>query len=78
MGCAANITETCTDENHVQLIADYILEKNIVVADTTMAKEQLPHLAEQHRLKHFYVDSSYSGESVYQTKCPHYTKNHLP
>jgi hypothetical protein len=66
VGYVANITETCADENPVQLITDYILEKNIV-ADTTMAKEALPHLAEQHGLKDLYVDGGYSGESVYET-----------
>ncbi len=66
VGYVANLTETCSDDNPVQLIADYILKQNIV-ADTTMAKEALPHLAENHRLKDLYVDGGYSGKEVAET-----------
>ena len=66
VGYVANLTETCSDDNPVQLIADYILKQNIV-DDTTMAKEALPHLAENHSLKDLYVDGGYSGKAVAET-----------
>ena len=66
VGYVANLTETCADENPVQLITDYVVEKNIV-ADTTMAKEILPHLAEKHGVKDLYVDGGYSGGDVHNT-----------
>lgn len=66
VGYVANITETCADENPVQIVADYIVEQN-TASDTTMAKEALPHLAAQHGLEDLYVDGGYSGESVYET-----------
>ncbi len=65
VGYVANITETCADENPVQIVTDYIVEPN-TASDTTMAKEALPHLTEQHGLEDLYVDGGYSGESVYE------------
>lgn len=64
VGYVANLTETCADENPVQFILDYVLEQN-VVADTTMAMEAIPHLAENHGVKKLYVDGGYSGENVH-------------
>jgi len=66
IGYVANIAETCSDENPVQIIVDYALEKNNV-ADQTMAQESIPDLASTYGVKELYVDGGYSGESVNKT-----------
>lgn len=66
IGYVANIVETCSNDNPVQLIADYSLEKNNV-ADQTMAQNSIPDLAANYDLKDLYVDGGYSGESVHKT-----------
>jgi len=66
IGYVANITETCSDENPVQVITDYTLEKNNV-ADQTMAHEVIPHMAATYGVKELYVDGGYSGEAVNKT-----------
>ncbi len=70
VGYVANLAETCADENPVQLIADYMLEKNNV-ADTTMAQESIPRLAKTYETKEMYVDGGYSGEKVHETAKEH-------
>lgn len=64
IGYSANIAETCSDENLVQLVTDYDFEPNIT-ADTTMAKESIPHLAENYNVDTIYVDGGYSGVEVH-------------
>ncbi|MGI6544019.1 MAG: transposase [Limnochordia bacterium] len=66
VGYVANIAETCSDDNPVQIIADYALEKNNV-ADQTMAHESIPYLASAYGVEDLYVDGGYSGESVNKT-----------
>lgn len=70
IGYVANIAETCAEENPVQLITDYALEPNNV-ADTTMAKDALPRLADTHGTRELYVDGGYSGEDVHTTASGH-------
>lgn len=70
VGYVANIAETCADENPVQFIADYMVQKNNV-ADTTMAQKSLPQLAESYGTKDMYVDDGYSGENVHDTAEKH-------
>jgi len=70
VGYVANLTETCADANPVQLLLDYMFEQN-TAADTTMAKDALPNLAEEHGVKELYVDGGYSGESVYDKAKAH-------
>lgn len=54
--------ETCADENPVQLITDYTVEKN-TVSDTEMMKERLPEIQNRTDLTDLYVDGGYfSGE----------------
>lgn len=66
VGYVANLAETCSEDNPVQIITDYMLEPNIA-ADTTMAKDATPYLAEEHDVKRIYVDGGYSGQGVYET-----------
>lgn len=66
IGYVANIAETCSDDNPVQIISDYTVEKNIV-ADQTMAQEAISDLASTYKLKKLYVDGGYSGEPVHET-----------
>lgn len=66
VGYVANLTETCAEDNAVQMITDYMLKQNIV-GDTTMAQDAIPYLAEEHGVKHLYVDGGYAGQNVYET-----------
>jgi len=43
VGYVCNLTETCSEENDVQFITDYVLEKN-TKADVEMAAERLPKI----------------------------------
>jgi hypothetical protein len=70
VGYVANLAETCADENPVQLLSDYIFEKNNV-ADTTMAQKSLPRLAKHYGTTEVYVDGGYSGETVHDTAEEH-------
>jgi hypothetical protein len=65
VGYVANIAETCSDDNPVQMITDYRLEKNNV-ADQTMAQDSISDLASTYNLKDLYVDGGYSGEPVHK------------
>jgi len=76
VGYVANLTETCADGNPVQLILDYMFEQN-TAADTTMAQDALPHLADQHGVEDLYVDGGYSGESVYDEAKAHAINLHF-
>ncbi len=66
IGYVANIAETCADENGVQLITDYDLEKNNV-EDNTMANESIPRMQDTFHAAELYVDGGYSGERVHDT-----------
>ncbi len=66
IGYVANIAETCTDENDVQLITDYTLEKNNV-EDNTMANESIPRMQATFQAEELYVDGGYSSERVHDT-----------
>ena len=66
IGYVANIAETCSNDNPVQIISDYMLEKNNV-ADQTMAQDSIPHLSATYDLEELYVDGGYSGEPVNKT-----------
>jgi len=75
IGYVANLAETCSDENPVQIITDYALEKNNV-SDQAMARNSIPQLASNYDLKELYVDGGYSGEAVHNTASEHDVKMH--
>jgi len=62
VGLVLNITETCADENPVQIITDYTIEKNRV-GDAEMLEERIPEIQKKMEVTDFYVDGGYfSGE----------------
>lgn len=58
VGLVVNLTETCADENPVQLITDYTVEKNSV-GDAQMLAERIPELTEKTDVIDVYVDGGY-------------------
>ncbi len=66
IGYVANLTETCSDDNPVQIVTDYTIKKNNV-ADQTMAHESIPRLVSVYGMEELYVDGGYSGEAVHNT-----------
>ncbi len=70
LGYVANLAETCADDNLVQFLADYMLEKNNV-HDITMAQDAVPRLAKTYGAKEVYVDGGYSGETIHETAKEH-------
>lgn len=65
-GYVVNLAETCAEENPLQLITDYTLEKNIK-SDVEMLKERLPVIKEKTDLSELYTDGGYYSEEVQQT-----------
>lgn len=77
-GLVVNISETCADENPVQLITDYTVGKN-TVSDTGMMEERLPEIQKKTDFTDLYVDGGYfSGELEKQAQdmgvTVHYTE----
>jgi len=62
-GYVTNLTETCADENPVQLVTDYTLENNIT-SDAQMLKERLPVIQKKMGLTDMYTDGGYYSEEV--------------
>lgn len=62
VGLVANLSETCADENPIQLITDYTVEKNII-SDTDMLKNRLPGIKKRTGANDLNVDGGYwSGD----------------
>jgi hypothetical protein len=62
VGLVLNIAETCADENPVQIITDYVVEKNRV-GDAEMLEKRIPEIQDKMDVTDFYVDGGYfSGE----------------
>ena len=77
-GLVVNIAETCADENPVQIITDYTVEKN-TVSDTEMMEKRLPEIQKRTELTDLYTDGGYfSGETEKQAQdtgvTVHYTE----
>jgi len=58
VGLVVNLTETCADENPVQMITDYTVEKNSV-GDAQMLEKRIPELTEKTDVADMYVDGGY-------------------
>ncbi|AFV10421.1 transposase domain-containing protein DUF772 [Thermacetogenium phaeum DSM 12270] len=65
VGYVCNLTETCSEENDVQFITDYVLEKN-TKADVEMAAERLPKIKERTGVTDLYTDGGYYGEDLHR------------
>jgi hypothetical protein len=62
VGLVLNITETCADENPVQIITDYTVEKN-KVGDAEILEKRIPEIKNKMDVTDIYVDGGYfSGE----------------
>ncbi|MHB1627894.1 MAG: transposase [Bacilli bacterium] len=62
-GYVVNLAETCADENPVQFVTDYTVEKN-KVSDIQMIKNQLPVVQEKMDVSEVYADGGYYGADV--------------
>ena len=65
VGYVANLTETCSDENSIQLITDYTVEKNII-SDTQMLKDRLPVIQDKMEVTDVYTDGGYYSQETDQ------------
>jgi len=77
VGLVANLSETCAEENPVQLITDYAVEKNII-GDTEMLEERIEEIKERTGLTDLNVDGGYFSGNVEAHSCDigvemHYT-----
>ncbi|QGP93936.1 Transposase DDE domain protein [Neomoorella glycerini] len=65
VGYTCNLTETCSEENDVQFLTDYALEKNNK-ADVEMAAERLPEIKERTGVTDLYTDGGFFGEDTHR------------
>lgn len=63
VGTVTNICETCADENPIQIVTDYTVEKN-VKGDSEMLKERLQGIKERTELTDLNVDGGFFGGNV--------------
>ena len=63
VGLVLNIAETCADENPVQIITDYVVEKNRV-GDAEMLEKRIPEIQKKMDVTDFYVDGGYFSGGV--------------
>lgn len=63
VGFVVNLTETCAEDNPVQVVTDYQMEPNSV-SDVKMADESLPKLQETTSVKDLYVDGGYYSSDL--------------
>jgi hypothetical protein len=63
VGLVLNITETCADENPIQIITDYTIEKNRV-GDAEMLEVRLPEIKKKMKITDLYVDGGYFSGGV--------------
>lgn len=62
VGYVLNLTETCADENPVQMVTHYDLAPN-TTSDIELLKEDLPELKEK-GVKHLYTDGAYYSSDL--------------
>lgn len=62
MGYALNLSETCADENPVQIITHYDLAPN-TISDIELLKKAIPNLSE-HGTKDVYTDGGYYSPNI--------------
>ena len=61
-GYSVNITETCGEDNPIQLIVDYMVEKN-TISDQDFLKKAIPNIDEETTV---YLDGGYSSVELWQ------------
>lgn len=65
VGYVVNLAETCSEDNPVQFITDYTLEKN-TKSDVEMLKDRLPVIKDKTDLSELYTDGGYYSEEIQQ------------
>jgi hypothetical protein len=65
-GYVANLTETCSQDNPVQLLTDYHLAPN-TTSDIELLQNRLPEIKERMPLEDLYADGGYYGEEALKT-----------
>lgn len=63
VGYVVNLTETCADDNPVQIVTDYQVESNST-SDVKMADESLADLQETTQVKDLYVDGGFYSSDL--------------
>ena len=63
VGYVVNLTETCADDNPVQIVTDYQVEPNSM-SDVKMADESLEKLKDSTSVKDLYVDGGYYSSDL--------------
>lgn len=63
VGYVLNLTETCADENPIQLVTHYQVAPN-TTSDVEMLNETLPMLAENLGIKDLYIDGGYYSPDI--------------
>ncbi len=63
VGYVVNLTETCSEDNPVQIITNYQLEPNNT-SDVEMGKNSLPELQDTTSIINLYVDGGYYGSEL--------------
>ncbi|AST57719.1 transposase [Thermoanaerobacterium thermosaccharolyticum] len=69
-GYILNISETCDNNNEIQLITDYVVEKNIV-SDVEIINSRLEIIKENTGCKEIVVDGGYYGKRTFDTSKDH-------
>ncbi|MDA8212635.1 MAG: transposase [Clostridia bacterium] len=65
VGYVVNLTETCAEDNPVQIITHYQLEPNST-SDVELIQKVLPELQETTPVKYLYLDGGFYGSEVVQ------------
>lgn len=74
-GYVVNLAETCAEDNPVQIITDYALEKN-TTSDVEMLKDRLPAIKEKTDVTEIYTDGGYYSEECQQVAGDNEVKVH--
>ena len=65
-GYILNIAETCSNENNIQLITDYNVDKNII-SDVELINSRLPEIKENTNCREITVDGGYYSDLTIDT-----------
>ena len=75
-GYVANLTETCDEENELQMITRMSVAPNIT-DDQQLLAQDIENLKERTKLDELYTDAGYSGETAAEATAKHQVKQHV-
>ena len=75
-GYVANITETCDEENDLQLISRVNVASN-TTDDQQLLAEDVENLKERMEIDELYTDAGYTGETAAEVTAQHQVKQHV-